>query len=409
MSCISVENIKQGMILSEDVRDINNRLLLVKDQEITPKQIRILKIWGITAVNVVDEQGISEQEESRVSPEVIKQVEEATKNTFKNVDLDHPAMSEIFRLSVLHRSQHHKSIKDNENELISGEKPAGDFRADIRKKIEQQSLTLPEIPSIVNELNEATADPHASANDISKIVVKSPSLTAILLKIANSAFYSFPFKIDNISRAITLIGSKEITGLALGISVMQVFKDISPKFIDMRSFLKHSLACGLVARILASQKNISQTEQMFVAGLLHDIGRLIIYKYFPDQAKNLFQMLTASSRSLYHAEGSYLRCRHPEIGRFLFKKWNLPKQLEDSMFYHHRPTNSQKPIEAGIVHIADIIVNGLGLGSSGERFIPLFDDSVWEKLELIPTIFKSIIDQVTHQLSVFETLLMKEI
>ena len=120
-------------------------------------------------------------------------------------------------------------------------------------------------------------------------------------------------------------------------------------------------------------------------------------------------MVTNSSRSLYHAEGNYIGCRHPEIGNFLFKKWNLPKSLEDSVCFHHRPTNSNKPVEAGIVHIADIVVNGLGLGSSGERFIPLFDDRVWDKLKLIPTIFKSIIDQVTHQLSVFETLLIKEI
>ena len=409
MSYIPVENIRQGMVLSEDVRDINNRLLLSKDQKITNKQIRILKIWGVTAVNVVDEDGIEKKEEPYINPDIIEKVQDTTKNIFKNVDLNHPAISEIFRLSVLHRIQNYTPTNNGDKKLISEKKSDGNFRSDIRKQIEKQKLTLPEIPSIVNELNEVTADPHASANDISKIVVKSPSLTAILLKIANSAFYSFPFKIDNISRAITLIGSKEITGLAIGISVMQVFKDIPQKFVDMNSFLKHSLACGLVARILASQKNMSQTEQMFVAGLLHDIGRLIIYKYFPDQAKDLFQIVSNSSESLYDAEASYLRCRHPEIGRFLFKKWKLPKPLEDSVFFHHRPTSSNKPIEAGIVHIADIVVNGLGLGSSGERYIPLFDDSVWDNLKLIPTIFKSIIDQVTHQLSVFETLLMKEI
>ena len=360
MSYIPVENIRQGMVLSEDVRDINNRLLLSKDQKITNKQIRILKIWGVTAVNVVDEDDIEKKEEPFVNPDIVEKVQDTTKNVFKNVDLNHPAISEIFRLSVLHRIQNYTPTKNGDKKLISEKKSDGNFRSDIRKQIEKQKLTLPEIPSIVNELNEVTADPHASANDISKIVVKSPSLTAILLKIANSAFYSFPFKIDNISRAITLIGSKEITGLAIGISVMQVFKDIPQKFVDMNSFLKHSLACGLVARILASQKNMSQTEQMFVAGLLHDIGRLIIYKYFPDQAKDLFQIVSNTSESLYDAEASYLRCRHPEIGRFLFKKWKLPKPLEDSVFFHHRPTSSNKPIEAGIVHIADIVVNGLG-------------------------------------------------
>ena len=408
MGRISVDDISPGMILSEDVRDINSRLLLSKNQEITLKQIRILKIWGVTEVAMVDKGEINKKEDPLIDKEVREQVHHTTKSIFKNINLDHPAVKEIFRLSVLYRCRTYEPVEDSNIKLSPEEHPVEAPRIDIRKKIETLKMTLPEIPTIVGELNKVTGDPFSSANDIAKIVRKSPSLTAILLKIVNSAFYGFPFKIDNIPRAITLIGSKEITALALGISVMKYFKDVSPNDIDMNSFLKHSLACGLASRILASQTNMYQTEQMFVAGLLHDIGRLIIYKYFPDQTKLLFQIAGSSSPSLYDAEKTCLRCRHPEVGKILLNKWKLPKSLMDSAFLHHRPSNSYEPVQAGLVHIADIVVNALGLGSSGEKTIPRFDEGIWGNLKLTPSIFKPVVEQVIHQLSDLEALIVKE-
>jgi putative nucleotidyltransferase with HDIG domain len=409
MGRVSVDDLRPGMILSEDVRDINSRLLLSKNQEITPKQIRILKIWGVTEVAMIDRGEVDRREDPYINDEIRQQVQHTTKTIFKNIDLEHPAVAEVFRLSVLHRCRNYRLSDNGDIKSSSDDLPAKLAPTDIRKKFERLKLTLPEIPTIVSDLNRVSADPFSSANDIAKIVRKSPSLTAILLRIVNSAFYGFPFKIDNIPRAITLIGSREITGLALGISVMKYFKDVSRKDIDMNSFLMHSLACGLVCRILASQMNMTQTEQMFVAGLLHDIGRLVIYKYFPDQTKILFTVVKNESQSLYNAEKSCLRCRHPEVGKILLNKWKLPKSLTDSVYFHHRPANSYDPVQAGIVHIADIVINGLGLGSSGEKTIPRFDESVWEKLKITPSIFKPVIDQVIHQLADFEALIVKEI
>ncbi len=129
---------------------------------------------------------------------------------------------------------------------------------------------MPELPSIIFELNEVIANPMSSADDIAQVVQKSPSIPAILLKIANSPFYGFPSKIDKISSAVILIGTREITGLALGLSVLTTFDKIPKKLLDMFSFLKHSVACGILSRMLATHKRISQTEQFFVSGLLHD-------------------------------------------------------------------------------------------------------------------------------------------
>ncbi len=93
---------------------------------------------------------------------------------------------------------------------------------------------------------------------------------------------------------MSLIGTREISGLALGISVLSIFKNIPKETIDMHSFLRHSLACGLLSRVFAAHKNIPQTEQMFVSGLLHDLGRLILYIYFPDESRNILARSTRS-------------------------------------------------------------------------------------------------------------------
>jgi HD-like signal output (HDOD) protein len=408
MGSISVDSLKKGMILSEDVLDINARRLLSKGQQIITKHIRVLKIWGITEVHIVGEKCKKKLEEPKADPETVEKVITSTKEIFINLDLEHPAVKEIFDLSVTHRCEIYNTRKKDTIKFQMEGIPEDKKKINVLKKIETLSIKLPEIPSIVNELNEITADPFASANDIGEIVNKSPSLTAILLKIVNSAFYSFPSKIDTVSRAVTLIGSKEITGLAVGLSTMSVFKDIPEDVIGMKSFLRHSLLCGLISRIIASQMNMAQTEQMFVSGLLHDIGRLIIYQYFPDQAKRLLKTVLDSQQSLYSLEDEYLGSRHTEIGKILLKTWKLSSALENNVRYHHRPSSASIPLEAGIVHIADVISNGLGMGSSGEKIIPTFDYKIWQDLNISAQLFKSVIDLAVHQLASLETYFKSE-
>jgi HD-like signal output (HDOD) protein len=402
MGCISVDALEKGMILSEDVLDINARLLLSKGQQITPKHIRILKVWGVIDVNVVSDRDQNGPVDAPVDPEIIETVKACTKDVFKNIDVEHPAIKEIFKISLAYRSQNHNCQPKRPERFEFNQTPEKETGLNIRERIKSLNIRLPEIPSIVNELNDITADPYASANDIAEIVNKSPSLTAILLKIVNSAFYSFPAKIDTVSRAVTLIGSKEITGLALGLSTMQVFKDVPENLMDMKDFLRHSLLCGLISRIIASQKNMPQTEQMFVSGLLHDIGRLIIYKYFPGQANAILNAAFESGQSLHSVEKDIIGCRHAGIGKMLLKNWKLSHALESNVACHHRPSQAADPVEAGIVHMADIISIGLGIGSSGEKIIPCFDEAVWDDLHISPQLVKPAVDLAVHQLASLE-------
>jgi len=173
----------------------------------------------------------------------------------------------------------------------------------------------------------------------------------------------------------------------------------------MHSFLKHSLACGILSRVLAAHLNSNQTEQLFVAGLLHDLGRLILYIHFPKELNNVITRSRNRSKLLFEEEIDYLGCNHAEVGKQLMTQWKLPLILEDSVFYHHNPSEAQQPIPATIVHLADIIVNSLGIGSSGEKFVPPLDSAAWQSLEFPISSFDKVIGQATHQFKALETIL----
>ena len=405
MEAVQTDKLKPGQILAEEVRDINGRLLLAKGSEIQSNHIRIFKIWGISAVNVAGECRRKDLLDPRLDPELVEQATENMQLIFRNVDLQHPAVKEIFKIAVQFRCRHDLLETAGDMQFQDRVKPDRVPKINFLEEINKKKIVLPEIPSVVFEINEVIANPMSSAEHIAEVVNRSPSLTALLLKIVNSSFYGFPSRIDKVSHAVALIGCREISGLALGISILSIFKNIPKEIIDMYSFLKHSLACAILSRVIAAHLNSSQTEQLFVSGLLHDLGRLILYIYFPDESRNIIARSRNESKLLYMEELDYLGCDHAQVGRQLMKQWKLPMILESNVFYHHRPSDAQQPIPATIVHLADLIVNSLGIGSSGERFVPPLDYDAWENLELSPSCFEKAIGQATHQFKALETIL----
>ena len=405
MSIIHINKLEPGMVLADEVRDLSGKLLLTKGKTVQLDHFRIFKIWGVTEVNILGNNGGKEEAKPNLDPEQIEKIKESTMQVFSHTDLEHPAIKEIFGLSVLFRNEY-KLFNPNSNVQPTENDPTENINEqNCIKKLADPTIKLPEVPSIVFELNEVIANPMSSADDIAQVVQKSPSLTAILLKFANSPFYGFPSKIDKISLAVTLIGTREICGLALGLSILSTFDKIPKEFLDMFSFLKHSVACGIISRMLATHKGISQTEQFFVSGLLHDIGRLIIYCNYPEDSRNILSLSRINNNLLYEAESNYFGCNHSHFGKHLIQQWKLPLSLENNIFYHHNPSESQKPVPATLVHLADIITNGLGIGTSGERFVPPLDTEAWEALGLSPSCFDIVVRQATHQFFALESML----
>jgi DNA repair ATPase RecN len=214
MGIVHTNKLKPGMLLAEEARDVHGRLVLAKGKRIYSSHIKNFKVWGITEVNISEDLTLKDEPQPHDNSETIEKTKERLKYNFSHVDLEHPAIKEIFRLSVEYRSINNAVVK--ETKLAKKiKKPIDKNRNDdFLKRLSKKKIKLPEIPTAISELNEVIANPLSSAHDIANVVNNSPSLAAILLKIVNSAIYSCPSRIDNLSQAVTLIGTKEIYGLA---------------------------------------------------------------------------------------------------------------------------------------------------------------------------------------------------
>ena len=402
---VPTDKIKSGQVLAEEVRDVNGRLLLSKGHTIEAKHIRVFKIWGISEVNLFADDHHDDTSDPLMDPAMIEQTKKSVATLFCHVDLEHPAIKEIYRIAVQFRYKHNIIVKDDNLTVGNQSIPRQEREKDFLQKLQKKNIILPEIPSVASELKEVIENPRSSAEHIARVVSRSPSLTAVLLRIVNSSVYGLPSKISTVSHAVSLIGAQEISALALGVSVLSIFKNLPKESIDMHSFLRHSLVCGLLSRVFAAHKNVPQTEQLFVSGLLHDLGRLVFYIYFPDESRNVLAHSRNRNKLLYKEETDYLGCDHAQLGVQLMKQWKLPLILENNVLYHHKPSEAQQSVPATIVHLADIIVNSLGIGSSGEKFIPRLDYDAWENLELAPSSFETVIEQAIHQFQGLESIL----
>jgi len=406
MGTIRLKKLKPGMVLADDVRDTKGRLLLARGKPIGPEHIRIFKIWGIPQIEVIGAPDSMEPAVAApVDPARLEVVRRETEALFRHTDREQPVVQEIFNQAVAYRATRQDSqpcVSLPPEETGSTGKRQG---PDFLEKFIEKDIALPEIPSIVYELNEVIANPLSSADQMAQVINKSPSLTALLLKIVNSSFYGLPSRVDRVSLAVTLIGTRELSALALGISILSMFKNIPRSLLNMRFFLQHSLACGIVSRLMAAQKNMRQTEQLFTAGLLHDLGRLILFIYFPDETLGVLRHALGNATCLHTVEKKRLGCHHAHIGKYLLNRWRLPLILENTVCFHHEPEESPDPIPAGIVHVADILVNALGIGTSGERLVPPLSVKAWEALELPASCFEVVVKQAVNQLNTMELLL----
>ena len=407
MPPVALDKLKSGEILSQDVRDINGRLLLTKGKTIDIDHIRLLKIWGVPEVFVHDvkQEPASSKEKDG---EKTARIELGVRTMFRNIDTEHPAIAAVLKAAIDHRCRHDLFM---EYEPVKPLSP--DFRLDLYSAVQTQiqfsKIDLPESPQIMMRFNKVVAEPHASGNDIAEVVATSPSLAAIVLKIVNSAAFGLTSKVDTLSHAVALLGTHEIGMLIMGISIMRLFHNIPQKLIDMRTFIRHAVACGLLSRILAAQINMRKTEPIFVAGLLHDVGRLIWYRYFPEQAKLSLEIARKTGLALYHIEKECLGISHEQIAGQLFTKWNLPDNLANIILYHHRPSRSPEPAGPALVQMADLAVNALSLGQSGEHIIPCFESGAWNQLGISSNALTAAIGQTVQQVEIMETLFLTEL
>jgi HD-like signal output (HDOD) protein len=285
----------------------------------------------------------------------------------------------------------------------------------MSQSITISSLTdgLPKLGSyrgILEEIDLVLSNHQSTIAEVGEVIEKDPAVTARLLKLANSAFYGFPNRMETVPDAISLIGIQQVQDLISATTIIEIFDGVSPDLVNMASFWKHSLACGVAARLLAINHRLPKPEKYFVTGLLHDVGRLVLYTRAPDQAQQVFSLYKNKSVLLRQAEFEVLGFDHTEIAESLLKSWSFPANLIHGVRHHHSPMGAggfQR--EAAMVHVADYLINVMQLGSSGESYIPPLNLAAWDRLNLSPDMLESLMDAIDEQILAVEQAFMQHV
>jgi HD-like signal output (HDOD) protein len=261
---------------------------------------------------------------------------------------------------------------------------------------------------IIEEVEAVLQDPESNLTNVGEVIEKDPDLTARLLKLGNSSFYGFPTRLETVSAAVSLIGIQQVQDLIVATSVVETFAGVTPEFVNMESFWRHSLACGIGARFLAILKRMPNPEKFFVAGLLHDVGRLVLFSQVPKITQQIFELCRKKNVLLWEAETEILGYDHAQVGEALLRTWMYPGNLVHAVARHHHPLSSDLfRTESAIVHVADHLVNAAQIGSSGERHVPPLETKAWLLLNLPTDSLESVVASIDDQIEAVQEVFLK--
>ncbi len=242
---------------------------------------------------------------------------------------------------------------------------------------------IPSLRDNFYKIIESINDPDAEMHEIAELISSDIGLTVKILRLVNSSYFGLSTQVATISHAISILGLSPLSTLVLASELMSHFKDIPENFVTTESFWSHNVASGIAARQISKLKNYGNEELMYFAGMVHDIGSLIIYKEYPEKSRNALNQCNDWGINLINAEKSALGFDHAQVGGALMEKWMFPEILRETTQYHHQPLNAPSyKKEAAVVHLADYIVQSNQLGSSGESQEFKLDQRVLKFLEL---------------------------
>ena len=266
----------------------------------------------------------------------------------------------------------------------------------IVEKIEDGIENLPTLPTIYSSLSEALSNTRTTVDDLAKIISSDQASSFKVLKVVNSPFYGFSGRIDTISRAILYLGFNEIQNIVLALSIINLFskKKIVHSFRPV-DFWAHSIGVGTAARLIGDALGITKLENFFVAGILHDIGKLVFFDQFPAEYEEALKYAENNKITVLDAEKKIIGIGHVFAGELLAAKWKLPLSLRNAIAFHHSGfVNGRLDLLVTAVHLGDVAARSLELGFPGDDFIPRPNPKVDETIVLPNELFAKMKDSL---------------
>ena len=272
----------------------------------------------------------------------------------------------------------------------------------FKRKVEALE-NLPTLPGVVSKLSQMVESPTISTAQVGEMIGADQVLSAKVLRLINSAFFGFPGKISTVTHALVLLGFNAVKGLVLTASVFDIMAT------EMLHLWKHSLGVSLAAGIISRRLELKDTEEIIVAGLLHDIGKVALKVEGPDEYDLVAQEVAESKSLFIVAEDKVLGFNHTKVGEWLSEKWNLPANLSDPITLHHKPKMAKaSPQATAVVHMSDILVRSLGYGDGGDNAMPILDRDIVKTLGLSLSDVGEILEEMEGEFIKGEDLIPEE-
>lgn len=248
------------------------------------------------------------------------------------------------------------------------------------KRINQFIGRMPSLSTTVAKVMQVCNNPNSSANDLNRVISYDPVLTGQMLKLINSAYYGMPNRITSLTRAIIMLGVNTVKNLVLATSVLSGCKGLSSsRYWTINDFWAHCLCVGVLAKLIAIKGRIPATEQeaYFVAGLLHDLGKLPIISCFPDLYGRTLKSSNDENLQLVISETMHLGFNHCEVGTLIAAKWKLGRELQDAISLHHSTqVTSPSGFLVNSIGLANLLANQLAVGTAGDPVVNPSDLSI---------------------------------
>jgi putative nucleotidyltransferase with HDIG domain len=267
--------------------------------------------------------------------------------------------------------------------------------------IEQAIEEMPMISPIVNKLAEMAHDLQASSNELVKIIMIDPVLTAKVIKLVNSAFYGLPEQVQSLGQAVLLLGVNTVKNLAMCTAVLDKVVVRGKLPLEPEIFWRHCLATAVACRMLAKVQGVApnERERYFLAGLLHDVGKVVLMKALAEKYQHALEESRLFGVSLYFSELAHFGFSHTDTGALLARKWKLDASLVEVIECHHRydALKSQNHVMK-IVVVANNLCKRSKIGAGGNPVVEEWMDDLAEKLKIDPAAFPPIMDQLPAEL-----------
>ncbi len=265
--------------------------------------------------------------------------------------------------------------------------------------IVEQIKDIPAFPQSVTKIIELTESPDSTVKELQEEIIKDQNITANILKYANSAYYGLSRTISTIQQAVVVLGFQAIKSIAIASSVGQTMNRELPGYaLDKEDLWQQSHTCAIAARLIARKVKYPKPDEAYIAGLLRDIGKVIMDQYLREQLDEVYRLVDEQQMPFMEAEQQVMGFHHGQIGARIAEKWQLPDVLVESIALHHQPELAKvNPKLVAITHLADAVVMMMGLQVGVDGLAYNFSEKAIQLLKLDEKSLEQIMSEVSSR------------